>query len=76
MFDQAPVVSLLPDNFGTTRLGPVGHYLSVIAYSNTESAKKLVETLRPKLYCLPEGKIKLFLSLSFHAKLCRCSDYL
>ena len=62
VFDQALVISLLLDNFGSTRFGPVGHSLNVIAYSNTQSATKLVETLRPKLYCLPEGKIKLFLS--------------
>ena len=76
MFDQALVVSLLLDNFGTTLLGPVGHSLNVIAYSNTQSATKLLETLRPKLYCLPEGKIKLFLSHSLHAMLCRCSGHL
>ena len=76
VFDQALVVSLLLDTFGTTQLGPVGHSLNVIAYSNTQSATKLVETLRPKLYCLPEGKIKLFLSHPLHVMLCRCSSYL
>ena len=76
MFYQALVVSSLFDNFGTTRLGPVGHSLNVIAYSNTQSATKLGETLRPKLYCLPEGKTKLFLSHRLHAMLCRCSGYL
>ena len=40
MFYQAIVVSLLFDNFGTTLLGPVGHSLNVIAYSNTQSATK------------------------------------
>ena len=62
VFDEALVISLLLDNFDSTRFGPVRHSLNVIAYSNTQSATKLVETLRPKLYCLPEGKIKLFLS--------------
>lgn len=76
MFYQALVVSLLFDNFGTIRLGPVGHSLNVIAYSNTQSATKLGETLRPKLYCLPEGKVKLFLSYPLHAMLCRSSGYL
>ena len=75
VFYQALVVSLLFDNFGTTRLGPVEHSLNVIAYSNTQSATKLVETLRPKLYCPPEGKIKLFLSHPLHAMLCPCSGY-
>ena len=76
MFDQALVVSLLLDTFGTTQLGPVGHSLNVITYRNTQSATKLVETLRPKLYCLPKGKIKLFLSQPLHVMLCRCSSYL